>query len=538
MASCSSRSFFYGEHQMTQATAPEFGRVRGYFWPIRSRELRKFIPMLLMAFCIGFAYHILRNMKDSLLVTAPSSGAEVIPFVKVWAMFPLAILVTAIFIKLSHRVSAQRVFYTVLSGFLIYFVVFAFILYPLQDYLHPHDLMDWLQARLPEGLKGFVAMLRYWTFSLFYGMCEMWGAMILTVLFWGFANNVTQVEEARRFYVLLGIGANLSSIAAGQTVCFLAGRNFNPDWPIGIDRWHQTLILLTLAVAAAGILTMLLFRWFNLHVMSTGSDPAVHHNQKLEQLKAKASIRDSFAYLFKSKYLLLVGLIVISYNVTINLTEVLWKSQMRELFPDTNAYSRYMGEVTSVTGIVSTILALAVAGNVVRRFGWTVGAIATPLMMLITSIGFFGCYLTPRDSLGVVAELLGTTPLALIVFFGSAQNCIGRSCKYTVFDATHELAFIPLPREVRTRGKAVIDGVVSRMGKSWGSVVYQVLLLFMGTFSRSAPAVSAILILILSGWSLAIRSLGRQFRQLAPGAAPSPPSAPTPARLATDMAVT
>lgn len=498
----------------TVASPRELSRLRRYFWPLHSHELRKFIPLLLMAFFIGFAYNILRNMKESLLVTAASSGAEVIPFVKVWAMLPMAIAITAIVIKLSHRFSTERVFYLVISGFLGYFMIFAFILYPLQNYLHPHALMDRLQAILPQGCMGLVAMLRYWTFSLFYAMCELWGAVILTVLFWGFANEVTKVDEATRFYGPLGIGANLSSVAAGQVSCFLSSRLYNPNWPIGGDRWHQTLILLTLAVFAAGAIVMVIFRWFNVRVVHTGHDPAALHNKKLEDLESKSSLRNNFAYLTKSKYLISVAIVVVSYNIVINLVEVLWKDQVRGLFSNPNDYNHYMGQVTTVTGVIATIMAIAVAGNVIRKCGWTATALLTPTILLITSIGFFGCYLLPAHHLAVITTLLGTTPMALTVFFGSAQNCLSRASKYTVFDATKEIAFIPLTRQMRLKGKAAIDGVASRMGKSGGSLVYQGLLMIFRTLPQTAPVVAAILLAVLSGWCVAIRSLGRQFNKL------------------------
>src|ERR1700730_13985092 len=113
---------------MTHSLDQEFGPIRSFFWPIRHYELRKLVPMLLMLFFICFNYSILRNMKDSLVVTA--SGAEVIPFIKVWVMLPTAVLLTFIFIRLSNRFSQERVFYIMISLFLVFFALFAYVLYP------------------------------------------------------------------------------------------------------------------------------------------------------------------------------------------------------------------------------------------------------------------------------------------------------------------------------------------------------------------------------------------------------------------------
>jgi TLC ATP/ADP transporter len=56
------------------------------------KELRKLVPLALMFFCILFSYTILRDTKDVLMVTAPKSGAEVIPFVKTYCNLPIAIV--------------------------------------------------------------------------------------------------------------------------------------------------------------------------------------------------------------------------------------------------------------------------------------------------------------------------------------------------------------------------------------------------------------------------------------------------------------
>src|SRR5690606_7971395 len=128
-----------------------------------------------------------------MVVNASKSGAEAIPFIKVWAILPAALLLTYLFTRLSNRYSREKVFYIMMGMFLSFFFLFAVILFPLQEYLHPHGFADRVQAVLPEGFKGLIAMFRNWTFTLFYVMSELWSTAIMAVLFWGFANEVTKV---------------------------------------------------------------------------------------------------------------------------------------------------------------------------------------------------------------------------------------------------------------------------------------------------------------------------------------------------------
>ena len=44
--------------------------------------MKKLLPLGAMFFCILFNYTILRDTKDVLVVTAPGSSAEAIPFLK------------------------------------------------------------------------------------------------------------------------------------------------------------------------------------------------------------------------------------------------------------------------------------------------------------------------------------------------------------------------------------------------------------------------------------------------------------------------
>jgi len=105
---------------MKQNSLSEFGTIRSFLWPIYGHEMRKFVPMLLMLFFISFNYTILRNMKDAVVVT--NAGAEVIPFIKVWTLLPIAILLTVVFNKLSDFFSQENAFYMMVSGFLQRFV--------------------------------------------------------------------------------------------------------------------------------------------------------------------------------------------------------------------------------------------------------------------------------------------------------------------------------------------------------------------------------------------------------------------------------
>lgn len=484
-----------------------FSKLRSYMWPIYRHELKKLIPMFVMLFCVCFNYTILRNLKDALVVTDQYSGAEVLPFIKMWVIFPCAILATIGFTYLSNHFSRRKVFYIIISSFIAYFSIFAFLIYPCHEYLYAHSFADFVQTYLPAGSKGFVSMIRIWPFTMFYVVCELWSTLVLSVLFWGFANEITRISEATRFYSALNIGSNAASIIAGQVAVLLTGSIFGLEAFFGTSSWGQTLgkQLLLVIFFSCGILAS--FHWMTKHVLN---DPLYMPEEARRTKKdKKLNFRESLRYIANSKYLLCIAAIVVSYNLVIHMVEVLWKDRLRELYPNPADYNVYTNNLTSLMGIVSITASFVMVG-IIRKLGWTKTALITPIVLFLTTAAFFGCLLTD-GALSPLVSLLGTTPLALAVFLGSFQNCFTKAAKYSLFDTTKEMVFIPLKPEHKLKGKAAIDGIGSRLGKSGGSIVHQGLLFFLCSLSNSTPYVAAILLAVMGVWIYAVRALGKEF---------------------------
>jgi ATP:ADP antiporter, AAA family len=495
---------------MNQQVEQKFGKCRSLLWPIYSYELKKLLPMLLMFFCISFNYTILRDMKDSLVVTAGGSGAEVIPFLKFWGVLPSAVIFMLIFAKLSNKLSKPALFYTTLAPFLVFFGLFALVFYPAREYLHPHALADHLQAILPAGFMGLIAVLRNWVFSLFYILSELWGSVVLSLLFWSFANEITKINEAKRFYALFLTGANIALLISGPTIRYFANLSKSLSGIPGIDPWGVTINKLMLVVVGMGLLIIVCYWWINKNVLTDPRFYSQEEQKSSKKEKPKLSMKDSFLFLAKSKYLGLLALIVISYGVAINLVEVSWKAQLKIQFPNPNEYLAFMGGFSFVTGLVTVFTTVFLGGNVMRKFGWKISALLTPILLILTGVSFLALIVfrkeLPQYAIG------GLTLQFFIVLAGAAQNILSKSCKYTFFDPTKEMAYIPLDQESKIKGKAAIDVVGARLGKSGGSLLQQGLILMCGGLIGAAPVIIMGLVLaIVSVWALSVNGLSKLF---------------------------
>lgn len=493
---------------------PQFNLLRSIFWPIHRSEAKKVLSMLLLLFLLCVCYGILRNLKDTIVLTAKHSGAEVIPFIKVWGMLPAVFIATWVYTRLRRYFNKECAFYVLVSSFLAYFLLFAFVLYPNSEQLHLHKLGEQLGAILPKGFQGFIALIRNWTFTSFYIISELWAVMVMAVLYWGFVNDVTHVNEAKRTYGLLNIGSNIAPMIGGSLALLVSQSVALPFLSFITDEWNHTLCQLILLVTVLGIFSMGFYWWINRYAIPKEDKQEVVKKQKEgeeEPKKERLSLRESIKYILRSRYLVPLAIIVLGYNISINFTDVLWKEQLRRFFSDPKEMFEHMNKITLWTGVFATMGGMLFS-IMVTRLGWTFTAVLTPLIMTVMGIGFF-TFLFCQDILFAFSSaVFGLTPFAVTVYCGSLQNCLSKAAKYSVFDATKELAFLPLSPESKLKGKSAIDGLGSGIGKSGSSLTYQGFIIALGSVTLSTPYISGILFIILGAWIYSVISLGKQFK--------------------------
>jgi len=488
-----------------QSSQPaEFGKWRTALWPIHNYEMKKFLPMGLIMFLVLFNYTILRDIKDVLIVTAPGGGAPVLSFLKGWGVMPAAILFVVMYTKLSNIMSQGKIFYWVVGTFITFFGLFAFALYPNQDLLHPSiDHITALQETYPN-FRFLFPVWGVWTYSLFYILAELWGSVMISLLFWQFANQIVRTNEAKRYYALFGMIANFALIASGETIMHFSQ----------FDDFGVSLHYMMSAVVIFGLLAMYIYHWIHVNVLTDKRfyDPEeANANKGNKKEKAKLSVSESFKYILSNPYIGYIAILVIAYGISINLIEVVWKDQIRQAYPNKQDYAHFMGQFSQNTGIATIILILFTKG-IVRRFGWFVGAVVTPLITIITGGLFFGLVLYE----GVMEPLtasLGFSSVMLAAWIGSAQNFLTKGTKYSQFDPTKEMAYIPLDSELRTKGKAAVDVIGGRLGKAAGGYTQQIIFIATGTKDviTVAPYFAGVVTVVVAAWVWAVGRLNSSY---------------------------
>lgn len=479
--------------------------MRKIIWPIEWHEHKKFLPMAAMMFCILLNYSTLRSIKDGFVVTA--IGPEAISFLKLYIVLPLAIIAMVAYVKLCDILKQENVFYVVTGFFIAYFALFTFLLYPYPDLVHPNpETISALSNEYPN-FKWFIRIVGKWSFATFYAMSELWGSMMLSLLFWQFANQITKTEEAKRFYSMFGMLANLSLLLTAYILDYFLSKDTH------IVSEHLKFVPLLLIMIMSGMVIMLLYRWINKNVLT---DPRFYDGagKVVKKNKVKLSLGESFKMIFTSKYLALIALLVLAYGVSVNLVEGIWKAKILQLYPNTEDYARYMGHFIGWQGFIA-ILFMIIGSNILRKVSWFTAAMVTPVMMLVTGIAFFAFIFFGNDIAMYATGILVSGPLAAAVMIGMIQNILSKATKYSLFDATKNMAYIPLDKDLRVKGQAAVEVIGGRFGKSGGGVIQSTFFILLPsfTFMDATPYFAGIFFVIVILWIYAVKALNKEYQK-------------------------
>lgn len=491
---------------------PGFSKIRSMLWPIHGHELKKFLPMAFMMMFILFNYTIMRDTKDTLVRNGIGSSA--FSFIKLFGTLPFAVLFMLFYSKLSNLVNKTALFHITFGIFIAFFAVFGFVLYPISHEIHMSEanIAAWQAQFSNANVKIAIACMGNWSFSLFYIMSELFGTAGISLLFWRFANDVVSRKkgETTRFYPLFGMVANVALIASGEAIARFSALPKN--LVEGTDPYIPAIQKMTVALVICGVLTMVIYQW----MQSVLADPRyAPDDEGKKKNKPKLSVMDGIKFVMSSKHLGLIAMLVVCYGTALAITETVWKDQLGYVYPNKNDYSAFMGRYSQATGVV-TIIFMIIGSNILRNFGWKISALLTPIFLLLTGVPFFA-FIVYKPQLAEHTQMyFNCSPEVVAVWFGFALTIFVKAAKYSLFDPTKEMAYLPLGDDERGKGKAAVDVVGGRAGKSSGALIIQGLFGLIGTLQviEISHFLGVVVILVGVLWTLSAAGLNKSLTKL------------------------
>ena len=477
---------------------PKFGKIREMLFPIYSSEFRKFIPLAIIFLCISFVYALVRSMKDTFILSnAPS---ETIYVLKTFFVLPMMILFTIIYSKIAKKVGRDTRFNIVALYFIGFFLLSFLVFIPFSKQLQLDSVAAYLNAVAPR-FKTYWAAIQYWHLSLFYFNAEAWGSFMLSVAFWTFANEITSSKQAKRFYSFLSLGAAVGTSFAGI-----------------LFKYQGLSLLQKLGVVCLVIIFM--FVVYNVMAADIRKHPEFYQIEtKTKKAKKKLSMIESFKFLCKSKYLALLAMIVLGYASFISLFESMWKGSIKEFTIAVNAMggnsesalTNIYGNQALLSGLAQLFFVIFISSWVSNK-SWKMAALFTPILSLI---GFcaYTAFVNFQDSFGAILPAIDYPPLYYGIVVGLITLVLVKSAKYVFFDSTKERAYIPLDEDSKITGKAAIDSVGSRLGKSMGGLLVSILTPIFGGMANIQGIITTATFIMLALWIYSVCALSGRYEQ-------------------------
>ncbi len=456
-----------------------------------SEDIKKAILISSVGFTILINYSILRSVKDGFIVKA--IGAEALGFLKLYFVLPITFCVILLYTKLSNHLIQKYVFYIFCLIFVTIFIITFFVIFPNINCVIPsRELIEDLILSFPR-LKWFIKIFSHWHYAIVYILAELWGSVMYSLFFWQLVNSIYSTEAAKSSYSIIAALCNLALPFAG----FL------------INLFHASKEAIFTIIIIVNILSFVLYSRISNKLLSNKNEDI-----KKPFLK-KRSLKESLKIVISSKYLWLMVILITAMGTSINLVEVFWKSNLNKLVLSEKEYILKMSNIQSYQGVLACILAL-ISRRFFMKHSWKTISLFTPIFILITG-GLFFFILTFGIKLEtLLAKYFVFSTLALSLFLGIVQTILSKSIKYTLFDPAKEMAYIVLPEELKTKGKAAVDLIGGRFAKSGAGVIESFIFISIpsANFGNTQPLFFAIFMVIIFLWTKSINKLNIEYESL------------------------
>ncbi len=452
-----------------------------------TRPRTLFFLMFCITMLLNVNFTILRSVRSTLAVVDLGSSASTIPIFELFGALPGSIVMAWGLSLLMRRFSIQKVFFFTMAIFLGFFLLFALGLYP---------------ALVALRQKGEVSQTLLQLFSMsFYVMGELWKPALAIILFWGLVNQHMPIEEAKKLYAPLMFGASLGGILTGPLVSLCTSERLWKLLYLSAERWTHSLMMMMFLVSLFGVIAAYFYYRVWLYFSS-------HSPEKMESSSKGISLKESASLCLRVPELRLLSWIVIADYIAYSLGEVIFLDVLKRKFPLACDYCNYMGKISAWSGTLTVLSALFLAPAVLSRCRWIIAALATPICLLATEGAFFIFLRAGALSSSWFGWSEGEW-IGVIIFLGSLQYCLCRAAKYTLFDASKEIAFVLMPEVHKMKGKLIVDGICARIGRGAASTMSLSFIALCGGVFASALLTGFVALGMAMSWIFSTRKLAR-----------------------------
>jgi AAA family ATP:ADP antiporter len=313
--------------------------------------------------------------------------------------------------------------------------------------------------------------------------------MVIVAQFWSFANDLYSKDEGERLFPIVGFGASLGAVVGAGFAGPVIER-------VGV---YELLLFGAVLLVAEVLLTNGIDRRESRRPRSPA---AVDARADAPSSPPAASKHGAFALVFRTRYLLMIAVMLMLHNGVKTTGEYLLGHAARASAVaqvgagDTAAVQRMVGSFYSsfyaYVNIVGLLLQLFVVSRVVRYLGVPIAVLVLPLVAM--------------TSYGVIAF----APLLEAIFWAKMSE---NATDYSLNNTVRNMLFLPCTTEEKYSAKQAIDTFFVRLGDMMAAALVFVGTTWLGLDTRGFALVSAAMVGI---WLVLAWAIGRKYRALSP----------------------
>ena len=432
-------------------------RALRVFSDVRAGESTTVLLMTFNLFLALVGYYVIKTVREPLILA--SGGAEM----KSYAAAAQAVVLMGLvpfYSWFTTQVDRSRA----IRGVILFFVACIELFY--------------LGAWLKVPLLGFAFFVWVGIFSL-----------AIVAQFWSYANDLYDSGSGSRLFPIIAVGATVGSMAGSKLAQLLF------DHGVSARNMMQV---------TAGLLLvhLVLYAW----IERRGAPQTAGAIKKADTGALAGG--NGFTLVFKSRYLMLIGLLLILLNLVNTTGEYILGSSVmaaaHEAMPnaseaDLEAYiGGFYGQFFFYVNLAAVVLQAFVVSRIVKYGGMTAALLTLPVVAL-------GAY-------GLVAAGVGFTVLR---WAKTAEN----ATEYSLMNTARALLWLPTTREEKYKAKQAIDTFFVRFGD-----VFSAGLVFAGTTwlhfqTRGFAVTNLVLIALWIGVALLLLREHKRLTRAKEGAA-------------------
>ena len=470
-----------------------FERFLGLFAEVHSTEVVTAALMFANIFLILTAYYVLKVVREGLLI----GGVEVFGLGgdEIKAYLPAVMTMLLLLVVPAYGALASAVNRVKLLNLTSAFVMLSLVGFYL-----------WGSV---SGVGTAIGL----SFYVYLGIVNVF----LIAQFWSFANDIYSVPQGKRLFAIIAIGQSLGAVLGPKIAASMA----------------TNLFLLLLISAAVFAVCMWLYNVVNRR--ESRAQNISSNSGEIAEEEAPLAKGGGFGLVFKTRYLLLIALMILVTNVVNTTGEYILsnaaKNHAEELVPQLNAEQLQRADEMALSALGaqddpaaaraearSKLLRgerSAVIGAFYGNFFFWVNLVGVLIQMFLVSRIFkymgirAALFVLPVIAFGSYAAFAVIGGLAVLRVVKTAEN----ATDYSLQNTLKQTLFLPTNRESKYKAKAVIDTFFVRFGDTASAAIVATGLHLLHFGPRAFAVVNLGLVVV---WIFLCMGIAKEHKKMVP----------------------